>query len=171
MRPTLAACLILAPGLAACDSGTEGRPQATASRSLERPAAPAPPGSVPRGAVASAALAAPGPAATSELVRRGQERFLVFCSPCHGARGRGDGAVVSRGFPPPPSFDAERLRAASREHIVAVISNGIGDMFPYGDRVPPEDRWAIASYVKSLQDGPATSPSPAPAATSGPSRP
>ena len=79
MRPVLAACLILAPGLAACESGTEERPQATASRSIERPAVPVPPGTVPRGTTAqAAALAGPGPAITSELVRRGQERFLVF---------------------------------------------------------------------------------------------
>jgi len=151
---TRALGLIAALGLAACDSGTEERPEATASRVVMRPYVAAPPGAAPRGALADvAALAAPGPAVTPELIRRGEERFLAFCSPCHGARGRGDGVVVSRGFPPPPSYFEERLRAAPPEHIVEVITHGVGKMYPYADRIPPEDRWAIAHYVKALQAG------------------
>jgi mono/diheme cytochrome c family protein len=82
---------------------------------------------------------------------RGEERFRAFCSPCHGSTGRGDGTVVSRGFPPPPSYHEERLLSLSPEQIVQVITNGKGRMFPYADRVLPEERWAIAHYVKALQ--------------------
>jgi len=86
---------------------------------------------------------------------------MAFCSPCHGARGAGDGVVVSRGFPPPPSYHQDRLRDAPPEHIVSVITNGTGTMYSYAERIPPEDRWAIAHYVKALQaDATASAPKP-----------
>jgi mono/diheme cytochrome c family protein len=88
---------------------------------------------------------------TRDVMARGEERFRAFCSPCHGSSGRGDGTVVSRGFPPPPSYHEERLLSLSPEQIVQVITNGKGRMFPYADRVLPEERWAIAHYVKALQ--------------------
>jgi hypothetical protein len=65
--------------------------------------------------------------------------------------GRGDGPVVFKGFVPPPSYHEEHLRALTPEQIVQVITQGKGRMFPYADRVLPEDRWAIAHYVKELQ--------------------
>jgi mono/diheme cytochrome c family protein len=153
--------LCLVPALlAGCDSGTEDARDVSSTRVVMRPHVPVPPGTVPRGAGAhAAALAAPGPAATLDLVRRGRERFLAFCSPCHGTSGTGDGIVVSRGFPRPPSYFEERLRAAPPELIVSVITNGVGRMSPYAERIPPEDRWAIAHYIKALQaDG--ASPEP-----------
>ncbi len=150
-RPALLGVLLL---LGACDSATDDRRDVSATRAVMRPHVPVPPGSVPRGAGAeAAALAAPEPAATPALVARGRERFLVFCSPCHGASGRGDGIVTTRGFPRPPSYFEERLKAAPPEHIVGVITHGRGAMAPYAERVPPEDRWAIAHYVKALQAG------------------
>jgi mono/diheme cytochrome c family protein len=152
MRHVLGALALAA--LAACDSGTEQRADVSSMRVVMRPHDPTPPGAVPRGAAASAeALLPPGPPATPALVERGRERFLAFCSPCHGAKGHGDGAVVSRGFPAPPSYHQDRLRAVAPEHIVAVITNGVGRMYPYADRVTPQDRWAIAHYVKALQAG------------------
>lgn len=136
----------------ACDSATEERPERTASRVVMRPYVALPPGTAPRGAQAYAeALAPPGPGVTPERMRRGGERFLVFCAPCHGARGYGEGTIVAHGYPRPPSLHEERLREASPEHIVAVITNGLGKMYPYAERVPPEDRWAIAYYIKTLQ--------------------
>lgn len=154
MRLTRALGLAAALGLNACDAGTEERSAVTASRAVMRPSVAVPPGTMPRGAVAAAeALAAPGPAVTPAMITRGEERFLVFCSPCHGGRGQGDGIVVSRGFPPPPSYHEERLRAAPPAHIVGVITHGLGKMSAYADRIPPEDRWAIAHYVKKLQTG------------------
>ena len=150
-RPALLGAMLL---LGACDSGTEDRRDVSATRAVMRPHVPVPPGAVPRGAGAQgAALAAPGPEVTPALVARGRERFLAFCSPCHGASGRGDGIVTSRGFPRPPSYFDERLKAVPPEHIVGVITNGRGAMYPYAERVPPEDRWAIAHFVKALQAG------------------
>jgi cytochrome c553 len=85
------------------------------------------------------------------LVERGRERFNIFCSECHGYTGEGDGMVVQRGFPHPPSFHDPRLIAAPDEHFVDVITNGHGVMYSYADRVPPADRWAIAAYIRALQ--------------------
>jgi mono/diheme cytochrome c family protein len=157
LRLILAAVAFLS--LAACDSGTEERLPVTSTRGVAISDAPAPSGAVPRGASATAAaLAPPGPAVTPALIDRGRERFLAFCSPCHGAEGHGDGPVVTRGFPAPPSYHQKRLREAGAEHFVAVITTGIGRMYAYGDRIPPQDRWAIAHYVKSLQAAEAESP-------------
>lgn len=86
-----------------------------------------------------------------ETIRRGQDRFEVFCSPCHGRVGYGDGMVVRRGFSPPPSFHTDRLRAAPVGHFVDVMTNGYGAMPSYANQVPPRDRWAIAAYIRALQ--------------------
>ena len=138
--------------LAGCDSGTEQRADVSSTRVVMRPHDPLPPGAVPRGAAGSmAGLLPPGPPVTPALIERGRERFLAFCSPCHGAKGHGDGPVVSRGFPAPPSYHQDRLRQAAPEHLVGIITDGVGRMYPYADRVPPEDRWAIAHHVKALQ--------------------
>ena len=138
--------------LAGCDSGTEESRDVSSTRAIMRPHVPVPPGTVPRGASAFAsALDPPGPSVTPALLDRGREQFAAFCSPCHGAEGRGDGPIVARGFPRPPSYDDERLRSAPREHVVSVITHGVGAMHSYAERIPPADRWAIASYVKELQ--------------------
>ncbi len=138
--------------LAACDSGTEERDAVASTRTVQRAYEPAPAGVVARGGAAqAAALTSPGPDVTPALIARGEERFGAFCTPCHGQSGRGDGAVVSRGFPAPPTYHQERLRAYTPEQIVRVITHGAGRMYPYADRVSPEDRWAIAHYVKTLQ--------------------
>ena len=91
------------------------------------------------------------PPMTLALVQRGRERFNIFCSECHGYTGEGDGVVVQRGFPHPPSFHDPRLVAAPDEHFVDVITSGHGVMYSYADRVPPADRWAIAAYIRALQ--------------------
>jgi len=88
---------------------------------------------------------------TDATLRRGQERYDIFCSVCHGYSGRGDGMIVQRGFKPPPSFHAPELRAAPPGRIFSAITNGFGAMYDYADRITPEDRWAIAAYVKTLQ--------------------
>ncbi|EPC03754.1 hypothetical protein L861_00220 [Litchfieldella anticariensis FP35 = DSM 16096] len=85
------------------------------------------------------------------LLDRGQQRYDIFCSPCHDRTGHGNGMVVQRGFPAPPTFHSERLRNAPLQHVVDVITNGFGVMYPYRDRVPVEDRWAIAAYIQALQ--------------------
>ncbi|MHB0777030.1 c-type cytochrome [Halomonas sp. WWR20] len=88
---------------------------------------------------------------TQALLARGQERFNIYCSPCHGRVGYGEGMIVQRGFPAPPSFHSDRLRNAPLRHFYDVISEGYGVMYSYADRVAPEDRWAIAAYIQALQ--------------------
>lgn len=91
------------------------------------------------------------PPLTSELLQRGQQRFNIFCSPCHGASGDGDGIIVQRGMPRPTSYHADRLRAADDQYLFDVITNGHGAMYSYAARVPPHDRWAIVAYIRALQ--------------------
>lgn len=93
----------------------------------------------------------PQPLFTREVLRRGQDRYAIFCTPCHGYAGDGDGMIVRRGFPPPPSYHTDRLRELPPEYVVGVISDGFGRMLPMGERIPVSDRWAIAAYVKALQ--------------------
>jgi mono/diheme cytochrome c family protein len=88
---------------------------------------------------------------TRDLLLRGQERFRIYCSVCHGRLGDGGGMIVQRGLTPPPSFHIDRLRQVSDGHIYNVISNGYGQMFSYNDRVGPEDRWMIVAYIRALQ--------------------
>ncbi len=91
------------------------------------------------------------PPVTLALLARGQERFRIYCTPCHSELGDGHGMVVQRGFPAPPSYHIDRLRAAPVEHFYEVITHGYGAMYSYADRVQPADRWAIASYIRALQ--------------------
>jgi mono/diheme cytochrome c family protein len=88
---------------------------------------------------------------TLPLIERGRERFNINCAPCHGFAGDGDGMIVSRGFPQPPSYHIDRLRSAPDGHFYDVISNGYGVMYSYADRVEPRDRWAITAYIRALQ--------------------
>jgi hypothetical protein len=88
---------------------------------------------------------------TEQVIRRGQERFNIFCSPCHGGLGDGEGAIVQRGLKQPPSFHIERLREAPVGYFFNVITNGFGAMFDYSDRIPVQDRWAIIAYIRALQ--------------------
>jgi mono/diheme cytochrome c family protein len=91
------------------------------------------------------------PPITSQLLARGRERYDVFCSPCHSVAGDGDGYIARRGFPHPPSYHSDRLRAASDAHLYAVITQGYGAMYPYATRIGPADRLAIVAYVRALQ--------------------
>lgn len=88
---------------------------------------------------------------TRELLLRGQERFTIFCAPCHSPLGDGDGMVVRRGFRRPPSFHEERLRLAPLGHFFDVATNGLATMPRYGYLLTPRDRWAIAAYIRVLQ--------------------
>lgn len=86
-----------------------------------------------------------------EQLRKGQERYNVYCSVCHGITGTGDGMIVQRGFPRPPSFHEQRLRDAPEGHYFYVITHGYGAMFSYASRVDPSERWAIIAYIRALQ--------------------
>jgi mono/diheme cytochrome c family protein len=82
---------------------------------------------------------------------RGRERYDIYCSPCHGRTGAGDGMVVRRGFRRPPSYHDDRLRSAPVGHFVDVMTNGFGAMLDYRQQIEPRDRWAIAAYIRALQ--------------------
>src|SRR5271165_2652050 len=88
---------------------------------------------------------------TKELLLRGQERFGIFCAPCHGAQGNGLGMVAIRGMKHPPSLYDERLRAEPNGYFYDVVTNGFGAMYSYSAQIPPRDRWAIIAYVRALQ--------------------
>lgn len=88
---------------------------------------------------------------TKELLQRGQQRFDIYCSPCHDRTGRGNGMVVQRGMKRPPSYHIDRLRSAPVGYFYDVMTNGFGVMYSYASRITPQDRWAIAAYVKTLQ--------------------
>ena len=88
---------------------------------------------------------------TPELLNRGHERYRIFCSPCHGIQGDGNGMVSMRGMKHPPSYHDSRLRQVSNGYLYDVITNGFGGMLSYSAQVPPADRWAIIAYVRALQ--------------------
>lgn len=88
---------------------------------------------------------------TKALLARGQQRYDIYCAPCHGRSGDGAGMIVQRGFPAPPSYHTDRLRSAPDSHFYQVISDGYGVMYPYADRIAPHDRWAIVAYIRALQ--------------------
>lgn len=85
------------------------------------------------------------------VMARGQERFNIYCTPCHGRTGQGDGMVVLRGYRRPPSFHQDRLRNVAVGHFFDVITNGFGAMPDYASQIKAEDRWAIIAYVRALQ--------------------
>jgi mono/diheme cytochrome c family protein len=88
---------------------------------------------------------------SAELMQRGQDRYTIFCTPCHGIQGDGNGMVSMRGMKRPPSLHEERLRAVPVGYIFDVITNGFGAMQGYSAQIAPRDRWAIVAYVRALQ--------------------
>jgi mono/diheme cytochrome c family protein len=109
------------------------------------------PALLPQGIVARDEKPVSPPPLTLALLEHGQQRFDIYCAPCHSRTGDGQGMIVQRGFPSPPSYYIDRLRAAPVQHFYDVITNGYGVMYSYADRVAPEDRWAIAAYIRALQ--------------------
>jgi mono/diheme cytochrome c family protein len=125
-------------------------------------ARPLPPGTVPRGFLQTNDLFYTGLQGTNlvediplrvtrEVLERGRERYNIYCSVCHDQNGEGNGMIVQRGFPRPPSYHIDRLRQAPAGHFYRVITYGYGVMYPYATRVAPEDRWAITAYIRALQ--------------------
>jgi hypothetical protein len=88
---------------------------------------------------------------TAELLERGQTRYNAFCAPCHGIAGDGNGVVAYRGELDVPTLHNERLRTVAVGYYFDVITNGVNRMYSYANRIPPEDRWAVAAYVRALQ--------------------
>ena len=88
---------------------------------------------------------------TMEVMERGQQRYNIYCAPCHDQTGSGQGTVVKKGFMPPPSFHLDRIRVFPDGHYYDVITNGIRNMPSYKAQIPVEDRWAIVAYMRALQ--------------------
>ena len=88
---------------------------------------------------------------TKELLDRGQERYNIYCIVCHGPTGNGDGMIVRRGYPKPPTYHDDRLRNAPVGHFFDVMTNGWGKMNSYASMIPVADRWAIVAYIRALQ--------------------
>src|SRR5438067_975378 len=86
-----------------------------------------------------------------ELLERGEERYKIFCSPCHGLQGDGNGTIAMRGMKRPPTYHQDRLRQAPNGYFYDNITNGFGAMYGYSAQIPPRDRWAIIAYVRALQ--------------------
>jgi mono/diheme cytochrome c family protein len=91
------------------------------------------------------------PGGRQEILARGQERYTIYCTPCHSELGDGNGMIVQRGYKRPPSFHVQRLKNAPLGWFYDVISNGFGGMPDYAAQVKPADRWAIAAYIRALQ--------------------
>ena len=90
-------------------------------------------------------------AATAQVLARGQERYNVYCTPCHSRVGNGEGMIVQRGYSKAGNFHTARLRTAPLGHFFHVITNGYGSMPDYASQVTPADRWAIVAYIRALQ--------------------
>jgi hypothetical protein len=88
---------------------------------------------------------------TAAVLDRGEERFNIYCSQCHGRVGDGNGMIAARGFRKPPSFHTDKLRTATTGHFFDVMTNGFGAMPPYKTMIPAQDRWAIVAYIRALQ--------------------
>ncbi|HLI75519.1 MAG TPA: cytochrome c [Acidobacteriaceae bacterium] len=100
---------------------------------------------------------------TMELLQRGQERYNIFCTPCHSRVGNGAGMIVQRGYRPAGNFHTDRLRNAPLGHFYSVIANGYGAMPEYASQIATEDRWAIVAYIRALQLSQAAKPADVPA--------
>ncbi|WP_426435559.1 c-type cytochrome [Bradyrhizobium genosp. P] len=157
MRRRILFCFPAALLLAGChdDSMTRQNRYGTYTRAALFPdgteAQAPPPGVVALGDLARADQAAKAPPVDAQLLVRGHERYDIYCSPCHGLSGDGDGMIVRRGFPAPPSYHIARLREAPAQHFFDVIADGYGVMYSYASRVEPRDRWAIVAYLRALQ--------------------
>ena len=153
MRVALFALLMLA----GCDLSMtkQARHEAQGGATLWQDGQPAsdgaPAGTVAQDQPARDAAAVTPPHVTSALLTRGQDRYRIFCTPCHAETGDGLGRVVQRGFPRPPAFGAQD----DPRRTVDIITRGYGAMYPFADRIDPADRWAIAAYVEALKKLPA----------------
>jgi len=88
---------------------------------------------------------------TQELLVRGQQRYGIFCTPCHGLQGDGNGMAAMRGMKHPPSYHDDRIRKSPNGYFFDAITNGFGGMLGYSAQIPPRDRWAIVAYIRALQ--------------------
>lgn len=162
-----AAPLLLLLAVAACRQDMHDQPKYRPLRESElfadkRSARPLVAGTVARGSLREDAVLYTGKTGsefvteipvkvTADLLSRGKTQYQVFCAPCHGRTGRGDGMIVQRGFKKPSSYHVDRLRQMPIGYFYDVMTVGFGAMSDYAAQVTPEDRWAIAAYVRTLQ--------------------
>jgi mono/diheme cytochrome c family protein len=157
-----AACLIFSAGCDYLKQDMANQPKnrpLSPSPSFEdgRSARPLVENTVERGALANDALFVPKDSnnfplpVDIDLLERGEERYKIFCSPCHGLQGDGNGMVALRGMKRPPSYHQDRLRQAPNGYFYDNITNGFGQMLGYSAQIPPRDRWAIIAYIRALQ--------------------
>lgn len=147
----LAPVLLLLTLVGGCDDMSD-QPKSLDNRPGAGPSERAvPAGAVARGQLEDQAQLAERPPMGATLLARGEERYRIYCTPCHGLSGLGDGRVVQRGFPTPPAFTEPRLRAAPDAYLLKVIGEGHGLMYGYAARVAPADRWAIVAHLRVLQ--------------------
>lgn len=159
MRPRLANAAVLcaaALALAGCDNSmTQQKKYSTYAPAAiwadGASARPLPEHVVAQGDLERDSAARTPPPVTPALLARGQERFNIYCAPCHGLDGKGNGPVAARGFPHPPSYLEPRLLSAPATAFYDAITRGYGVMYSYADRVEPRDRWAIVAYIRALQ--------------------
>jgi mono/diheme cytochrome c family protein len=164
--PSLLMVLICWLGIAGCggslrqDMANQPRENPLAPASFfpdDRSARPIVDNTIARGVIAEDSLFTPKDSnafplpLTQEVVARGQDRYNIFCSPCHGLQGDGNGMVTLRGMKHPPTFHQERLRNEPTGYFFDVITNGFGAMNNYSMQLNPRDRWAIVAYVRALQ--------------------
>ncbi len=169
--PVLAALFALGLGLSGCRQDMQNQPKFVPLRSNtfypdQRSARDPVPGTVAQGQLDDDTYFLtgkhdnvlgndlPGPLAKEDvhkLLLRGQDRYNIYCTPCHARVGDGRGMIVQRGYKQPPSFHEQRLRNAPLGHFFDVMSNGFGAMPDYSAQIKVEDRWAIATYIRALQ--------------------
>ena len=168
-KPSLLAIAALCVGIAGCGENPSTLRQDMANQPRQNPLSPAPifadgrserpivENTVAHGSLQDDALLVPKDSnafplpLTAELLQRGQQRYTIFCTPCHGIQGDGMGMVAMRGMKHPPSYHQDRLRNEPTGYIYDVITNGFGAMYGYSAQIPPRDRWAIVAYLRALQ--------------------
>ncbi len=165
---TFGALVLSLAVLSACRQDMHDQPKYVPLRPSDffadgRSARPLSEGTVPRGYLDANVLLYTGKGAdgkpsnefpmpvTKELLLRGQQRFNIYCSPCHDRTGSGDGMIVRRGYRRPPTYHSDRLRQQPNGYFFDVITRGFGAMPDYAVQVQPEDRWAIVAYIRALQ--------------------
>ena len=160
-------CVLCLAATAACRQDMHDQPRAEPFEESDffgdrRSVRPAVEGTIPRGHLRldehyytgkiDGALAATFPKpVTIGMLKRGQERYDIYCAPCHSKTGDGLGMIVQRGMIQPESFHSQRLLDVEVGHYFDVVTNGFGNMYSYEERIDPADRWAIAAYVRALQ--------------------